>query len=75
MKKVLLIGLLLATPAIADENKIGQDDKLLKGVTVAQFKGDCLRMGSKLSYNEGQWTCTGKSSDKGLTSIPIALPK
>lgn len=73
---VVIAGLMLA-PAIllASENKISQSDKLVKSMTVAQFKGDCLRMKGTLSYDDKQWTCTGKNTEKGLTSIPVKLPQ
>ena len=72
---VPLIMMLLATPVFANDNKIAQSDKQLKNMTVAQFKGDCIRMKGKLSYDDKQWTCTGKDTEKGLTSIPVKLPK
>jgi len=73
---VILVALMIA-PAVlfANDNKIDQSDKQLKNMTVAQFKGGCIRMKGKLSYDNKQWTCTGKDTEKGLTSIPVKLPK
>lgn len=59
----------------ASENKISQNDKQLKNMTVAQFKGDCIRMRGTLSYENKQWTCNGKDTEKGLKSIPVKLPQ
>jgi hypothetical protein len=75
MKSFVFVLILFATPVFANENKISQSDKQLKNMTVAQFKGDCIRMRGMLSYHDKQWTCTGKDTEKGLTSIPVSLPK
>jgi len=75
MKSFVFVLILFATPVFANENKITQSDKQLKNMTVAQFKGDCIRMKGKLSYDDKQWTCTGKDTEKGLISIPVKLPK
>jgi hypothetical protein len=75
MKYILLAALLIPTVAVANDNKISQSNKQLKNMTVAQFKGDCIRMRGMLSYSDKQWTCTGKDTEKGLTSIPVKLPQ
>lgn len=69
---LLMIGTVIVG---ATENKISHADKQVKSMTVAQFKGDCLRMKGSLSYEDKQWTCTGKSTEKGLASMPVKLPQ
>ena len=58
----------------ATENKISHADKQVKSMTVAQFKGECIRMRGTLSYEDKQWTCNGKDTE-GLKSMPVKLPK
>lgn len=59
----------------ATENKISHADKQVKNMSVAQFKGNCIRMKGTLSYENKQWTCNGKDTEKGLKSIPVKLPQ
>lgn len=59
----------------ATENSISKSDPWTKNLTVAQFKGACINMKAKLSYENNQWVCTGKSKDSGLTSMPLKNPK
>ena len=77
MKQLILVAALLIVPTVsnANENKIAQSDKEVKSMSVAQFKGECMRMKGMLSYENKQWVCNGKSVDDGLTSIPVKLPK
>jgi hypothetical protein len=77
MRKFIVVMALLIAPVIsnANDNKISQSDKEVKSMTVAQFKGECMRMKGMLSYENKQWVCNGKSIDDGLTSIPVKLPK
>lgn len=69
---ILMIGSVVTG---ATENKISHAEKSVKTMTVAQFKGECMRMKGMLSYENKQWVCNGKSVDSGLTSMPVALPK
>lgn len=73
----IVIAALIIAPAVlfANDNKISHSDKQVKSMTVAQFKGDCIRMKGTLSYADKQWTCTGKDTEKGLKSIPVKLPQ
>jgi hypothetical protein len=70
---ILGLSFLFATTVLAD--KISHGEKEVKDMTVSQFKGDCLRMKAILTFEDGQWICTGKSKDEGLTSMPLKLPK
>jgi hypothetical protein len=77
MRTFIAVVALLIAPAVsnANENKIAHSEKSVKSMTVAQFKGECMRMRGMLSYENKQWVCNGKSVDDGLTSMPVMLPK
>lgn len=69
MKYGLTLALLVATTSIS---LAAQSDV----ARVAEFKGNCMKTKGKLVYEKSQWTCVQKgASEKGLTSIPISLPK
>jgi len=71
----LSIGFLAMLPLAAKSVKA--EDKIdLSPLTLAEFKGNCLRMKGMLKYENDQWACHAKTkSEEGLTPLPVFYPK
>ena len=72
---LVLSFLMIGSITLGATESIPHSDPWVKNMTVAQFKGACINMKAKLSYENKQWVCTGKSKDAGLTSMPLKTPK
>jgi len=74
MVTALALGFVAMIPlAVSAKSEKAEID--LSPMKLAEFKGDCLRMGGNLRFENNQWSCHAKKKEDGLTPLPIYFPR